>query len=493
MEGEKEVFGLKLRIQHLEERLSFVGGGTDTEQLLDLIQEKDEELKKKVGQVKVLEETIQKLVEGGKKLNDRQRDLERAYTAKKAQTKQLESEVADQLEKCKSLENTVREQEDSLAHAAQHATQQEASLAELTAQSMALREEMATLQGVAKEQARQLSNRDDSIRALKHQTEALVIDKQECEGQLKMSAALADSHREALDLSRLEADKAHKDHLGVETELKIQAEKLEKELQNELARHQAAIDYAKKNADEQKKTYEAAYRDVEKQMKEVEQTGTKMVGAIEKELEHLQGQCQAWVKEKGLLKRQMDELRRTLADKERKIGVLERSDKKWADRLQSEMSVMRADLVRHQGLRSEVARLQSEKCELEKRVKSQDAYMKRKLQEKRSFAPGVLAASSATVSHAVKAQQEGAPPYPGALAHQVADSKGPSGTKNRCRGRSPADMSQGTRDSSSFSLRGAAHREGSCSASSRSREPHRRQFGGELARNAQKPIPLRAR
>ncbi|CAM9670770.1 unnamed protein product [Chrysoparadoxa australica] len=612
-----EVFGLKLRIQHLEERLSFVGGGTDTEQLLDLIQEKDEELKKKVGQVKMLDETMQKLVEGGKKLNERQKDLERAYTAKKTQVTLFESELGKQLETCEGLQKKVKEQEATL-------TQQETSIAELKAQEEASRDEITKLQGVIEKKESDVRDRDGSIKALRDQVartesalsemtalketikmeasankdklekelveessraaalevklcvadaeslglagkldeaqtklqheielvKALTLVKKESEAQLKTSATLADRLREALSISRKDGEKASQ----LETELRLQVAQLSKDLKEEVALHRASISQAQKKEEEQKKAYETIYDDLEKQMKEVEKTGTLMVGAIEREVKDLQGQSQEWSKEKVTLLRQVanlkavvTELKGVVEDKERRIGLLEKTAKKGTERLQAEMNDMRADLIRHQGLRSEVARLQSEKNELVKRVKSQDAYLKRKLLEKKKSFNGqsrkqncpapALSASYLTlpflsfhcavdVSNDLAAPANPKPPQSNAVpqamklawegpsqtqqaSHQshkaVAGKENSARSSNRGKSRdssssvvrtgSPLCGSRGQSPlkASASAVRSGVHRGGSRSGAERVVVQRRRKPVGELLGNVQKPVPQRAR
>lgn len=47
--SESVVFELKLQIQHLEEKLTFLAGGTNGAELVEVVMEKDEELEKNVG------------------------------------------------------------------------------------------------------------------------------------------------------------------------------------------------------------------------------------------------------------------------------------------------------------------------------------------------------------------------------------------------------------------------------------------------------------
>lgn len=46
--SESVVFELKLQIQHLEEKLTFLAGGTNGAELVEVLMEKDEELEKNV-------------------------------------------------------------------------------------------------------------------------------------------------------------------------------------------------------------------------------------------------------------------------------------------------------------------------------------------------------------------------------------------------------------------------------------------------------------
>lgn len=48
--SESVVFELKLQIQHLEEKLTFLAGGTNGAELVEVLMEKEEELEKKVKQ-----------------------------------------------------------------------------------------------------------------------------------------------------------------------------------------------------------------------------------------------------------------------------------------------------------------------------------------------------------------------------------------------------------------------------------------------------------
>lgn len=47
--SESVVFELKLQIQHLQEKLTFLAGGTNGAELVEVLMEKDEELEKNVG------------------------------------------------------------------------------------------------------------------------------------------------------------------------------------------------------------------------------------------------------------------------------------------------------------------------------------------------------------------------------------------------------------------------------------------------------------
>lgn len=47
--SESLVFELKLQIQHLEEKLTFLAGGTNEAELVEVLMEKDEDLERKVG------------------------------------------------------------------------------------------------------------------------------------------------------------------------------------------------------------------------------------------------------------------------------------------------------------------------------------------------------------------------------------------------------------------------------------------------------------
>lgn len=46
--SESIVFELKLQIQHLQEKLTFLAGGTSGAELVEVLMEKDDELEKKV-------------------------------------------------------------------------------------------------------------------------------------------------------------------------------------------------------------------------------------------------------------------------------------------------------------------------------------------------------------------------------------------------------------------------------------------------------------
>lgn len=110
---------MRLQLQHMQERLAFLAGGTDGDELTGIIMEKEEEIRQKDEKLKQAAKQNSQLAETIKKVEAKGRDIMDAYEQQKSKSRSLEVELDRALGNAGDLRNTVQNLTDKL-HASQN-------------------------------------------------------------------------------------------------------------------------------------------------------------------------------------------------------------------------------------------------------------------------------------------------------------------------------------------------------------------------------------
>ncbi|CAM9853714.1 unnamed protein product [Pylaiella littoralis] len=148
--SESVVFELKLQIQHLEEKLTFLAGGTNGAELVAVLMEKDAELEQNNKKLKEVEASRFQLAESAKRVDAKRRELLRQSEHRGIRVQALEKELDRQLEISGEQRRQISDSKESLAStkAELRKTQAEMASKEATAQESlaAARDEASSLQ-----------------------------------------------------------------------------------------------------------------------------------------------------------------------------------------------------------------------------------------------------------------------------------------------------------------------------------------------------------
>eukprot|EP00904_Undaria_pinnatifida_P012977 jgi/Undpi1/880/HiC_scaffold_10.g04344.m1 len=105
--SESVVFELKLQIQHLEEKLTFLAGGTNGAELVEVVMEKDEELERNHKSLKDMETKMFQLAESAKRVDSQRRELMRHKEQLAVRVQLIEAELARQADQSVELRKQV--------------------------------------------------------------------------------------------------------------------------------------------------------------------------------------------------------------------------------------------------------------------------------------------------------------------------------------------------------------------------------------------------
>ncbi|CAM9391785.1 unnamed protein product, partial [Laminaria digitata] len=105
--SESVVFELKLQIQHLEEKLTFLAGGTNGAELVEVVMEKDEELEKNHKNLKETEANMFRLADEFKRVDSQRRELLREKEQLRMRVTLVEEALARQVEQSVELREQV--------------------------------------------------------------------------------------------------------------------------------------------------------------------------------------------------------------------------------------------------------------------------------------------------------------------------------------------------------------------------------------------------
>jgi predicted RNase H-like nuclease (RuvC/YqgF family) len=86
----------------------------------------------------------------------------------------------------------------------------------------------------------------------------------------------------------------------------------------------------------------------------------------------------ALVQQAAALSKRVKELQRDVSDRERKLEVAIKSDKRWAARMETELSEMRQEVAKHRRAATDIERVKAENDELRRRITTQDEFMRRR-------------------------------------------------------------------------------------------------------------------
>jgi predicted RNase H-like nuclease (RuvC/YqgF family) len=93
---------------------------------------------------------------------------------------------------------------------------------------------------------------------------------------------------------------------------------------------------------------------------------------------HCHNCCAHHTQQAAALSKRVKELQRDVADRERKLEVAIKSDKRWAARMETELSEMRQEVAKHRRAATDIERVKAENDELRRRITTQDEFMRRR-------------------------------------------------------------------------------------------------------------------
>ncbi len=407
--GDGDGFEMKLKIQHLEEKLAFLAGGTDGGELASILMEKEQELEKKNKKVKQYEKQLLQLAEGGKKLDAKRREAIHAYEVIKTRAKALETELERQLESADVLRRKAAENTSALAAAHCNNSRleidlnllKESSAAEVAAARSEFAELIAELErsrAVGEERLRRMDQlegtcmeRDKEVEALQswkkdmvnrsrttklELEETLCKEKEHCQS---MERKIGDMRNEIRSLKQESATVADlrktMESLVKETEIKsrdvmrlgeVQKEKEAKVcmLQVELQQSKSEIVQLAEKYKAMKYSYEARIEDCLKQLRGFNKTSEAISAELESEIGILSLKLKGVEQENESLKKQNKDLTKEVGELQRNKEVVTKTEKRWAERMEQEMSEMRQELVKYKRLTAEAAVTRQENAEL---------------------------------------------------------------------------------------------------------------------------------
>ncbi len=400
---------MKLKIQHLEEKLAFLAGGTDGGELASILMEKEQELEKKDKKMKQYEKQLLQLAEGGKKLDTKRREAIHAYEVIKTRAKALETELERQLESGDLLRRKAAENTSALAAA--HCSNsrlesdlnllKESSAAEVAAARSECAELMAELErslAVGEQRLWRIDQlegacveNDKEVEALQswktdmvnrsrttklELEESLSKEKEQCHimerkigdmmneiRSLKQESATATDMRKTMEslVKENEMNRGEILRLG-----EVQKEKAAKVsmLQAELQQSKAEIAQLTQQNKAMKSSYEPRMEDCLKQMRGFNKASDAISTELESEIGILSIKLKEVEQENGSLKKQNKDLTKEVGELQRKKEVVTKTEKRLAERMEQEMSEMRQELVKYKRLTAEAVVARQENAEL---------------------------------------------------------------------------------------------------------------------------------
>ncbi len=407
--GDGDGFSMKLKIQHLEEKLAFLAGGTDGGELASILMEKEQELEKKNKKMKQYEKQILKLAEGGKKLDTKRREAIHAYEVIKTRAKALETELERQLESSDVLRRTAAENTSALtaAHCSNSRLEsdlnllKESSAAEVAAaqsecaeliaeleRNLAVREErlrrIDQLEGTCMEREKEIESLQSSKKDMANRSrttkleleESLSKEKERCQSMERKVGDMMNEIR-ALKQESATAGDLRKTMKGLvkETEMRrgevlqlgeVQKEKVAKVsmLQAELQQSKAEITQLTEKNKAMMSSYESRMGDCLEQMRGFNKASEAISTELENEIGILSVKLKGVEQENKSLKKQNKDLTKEVGELQRKKEVETKTEKRWAERMEREMAEMRQELVRYKRLTAEAAVTRQENTEL---------------------------------------------------------------------------------------------------------------------------------
>ncbi len=408
-EGGGDGFAMKLKIQHLEEKLAFLAGGTDGGELASILMEKEQELEKKNKKLKQFEKQILQLAEGGKKLDAKRREAIHAYEVIKTRTKALEIELERQLESSDVLCRTAAEKTSALAAA--HCSNsrlesdlnllKESSAAEVAAarsecaeliteleRNLVVGEErlrrIDQLEGTCMEREKEIESLQSSKRDMANRSrtaklgleESLSKEKERCQSMERKIGDMMNEIRSLKQESSAEGVlKKTIEDLVKDIEMKsgeilqlgeVQKEKVAKisMLQTDLQQSKAEIAQLKEKNTAMGSSYESRMEDCLEQMRGFNKASEAISTELENEIGILSVKLKGLEQENESLKKQNKVLTKEVGGLQRKKEVEAKMEKRWAERMEREMAEMRQELVRYKRLTAEAAVTRQENAEL---------------------------------------------------------------------------------------------------------------------------------
>ncbi|CAM9335206.1 unnamed protein product, partial [Phaeothamnion confervicola] len=167
------IFELKLQIQQLQDKVAYLAGGTNGEQLVNCIQERDEAIRRKDRQIKEQESQLVNLACVLSTLDAKRKNSQTKCTSQVARIEDLERELAAAGTQCAVLAEDIAAERDivgqrdgHIASLEEEATRNQRERSELQQTVEAKHAKIEALQQQALDLRRQLTARCDELAAL---------------------------------------------------------------------------------------------------------------------------------------------------------------------------------------------------------------------------------------------------------------------------------------------------------------------------------------
>ncbi|CAM9335281.1 unnamed protein product, partial [Phaeothamnion confervicola] len=170
--------------------------------------------------------------------------------------------------------------------------------------------------------------------------------------------------------------------------LLARAERLDEERKTVRSAAVAETARLEKKLVEERARHEDQLREVAGQIKSHEQTSEAIVAVLEGEVATLVEKLEAASVEAAGLDRACTDAAKRVAERDRRIEVLHKTEQRWGARMEAELSDLRQELHRCRGQSASVAVLAQENAELRARIERQEAFVKRRFEQEK-WRPGL--------------------------------------------------------------------------------------------------------
>ncbi|CAM9367800.1 unnamed protein product, partial [Ectocarpus sp. 13 AM-2016] len=232
--SESEAFELKLEMQHLQEKLTFLAGGTNGAELVAVVMEKDAELEQINKKLKEVEASRSKLAESAKRVDARRREAMRQSEHQLVRVQALERELERQLGISDEQRRRVADTKEDLTLTKEELRKTQVEMASKEASAL---ERLATAHDEASSLQRMVEGQRDAIVGLesdKRGLEETVSRKEDeiksLEQRKKDVAARSREMKNHLEKLLLDSQKSQADLAGQRSTLEAELGKLRRRM-----------------------------------------------------------------------------------------------------------------------------------------------------------------------------------------------------------------------------------------------------------------------